>query len=786
MANRIYLVDDDKFNLKIATSILTKNDIEVTAFTSGIELLDYLKNDTPDLILLDIMMPEMDGFETLANIRKLEEKLDLEEIPVIFLTSDEDNESETRGFEMGVSDYIRKPFEPAVLIKRITNVLKRQATLHKFYEEATIDNLTGLLNKSATNNKLEMLCRRKPGYLMMIDLDSFKLVNDIYGHAAGDKVLISFAILISGFLGPDDIIGRVGGDEFTAFSISLKSEKEIQEFCDNLNTTLLSDAKRILGEDMEIPLGASIGAVYMAGQGEEYTDALKKADKALYDVKNDGKHGFAMYKEDDSSGDEDIMDLKTLSMILSERNVSSSALKLDKASFVGVYRYIMRYVIRYHRNACKLLISLDANEDISKAETLDYCEKFGDHIGNVLRRSDLLMQVRKNMYFVILTDIKQEAVEQVVGNIIRSWRENYGDVLSINYETEFLESEKLYTGGDERLWVVVVDDDVTNRKLAERILSKSDIEVATLSSGEELMTFVKDNRPDLILLDINMPGMDGFETLTKLREEETEIADIPVVFLTSENDTEAEKKALGLGAKDFIKKPFIPEILTLRVKQIAELLRLQKRLSDEVEKKTKENEQLFLNVVSSLAGAIDAKDTYTNGHSSRVAEYSREIARRYGYNMKEQSDIYIIGLLHDVGKIGVPDYVINKPGKLTDEEFAYIKKHPVIGSQILKNIKEMPKLSIGARWHHERYDGTGYPDGLVGEEIPEEARIIAVADAYDAMSSQRSYRKIMPQEKIRSEIINGSGTQFDPRFAEIMVKMIDNDTEYKMREGGED
>ncbi len=786
MANHIYLVDDDKFNLKIATSILTNNDIEVTAFTSGIELLDYLKNDTPDLILLDIMMPEMDGFETLANIRKLEEKLDLEEIPVIFLTSDEDNESETRGFEMGVSDYIRKPFEPAVLIKRITNVLKRQATLHKFYEEATIDNLTGLLNKSATNNKLEMLCRRKPGYLMMIDLDSFKLVNDIYGHAAGDKVLISFSILISGFLGPDDIIGRVGGDEFTAFSISLKSEKEIQEFCDNLNTTLLSDAKRILGEDMEIPLGASIGAVYMTGQGEEYTDALKKADKALYDVKNDGKHGFAMYKEDDSSDDEDIMDLKTLSMILSERNVSSSALKLDKASFVGVYRYIMRYVIRYHRNACKLLISLDANEDISKAETLVYCEKFGDHIGNVLRRSDLLMQVRKNMYFVVLTDIKQEAVEQVVGNIIRSWRENYGDVLSINYETEFLESEKLYTGGDERLWVVVVDDDLMNRKLAERILSKSDIEVATLSSGEELMTFVKDNRPDLILLDINMPGMDGFETLTKLREEETEIADIPVVFLTSENDTEAEKKALGLGAKDFIKKPFIPEILTLRVKQIAELLRLQKRLSDEVEKKTKENEQLFLNVVSSLAGAIDAKDTYTNGHSSRVAEYSREIARRYGYNMKEQSDIYIIGLLHDVGKIGVPDYVINKPGKLTDEEFAYIKKHPVIGSQILKNIKEMPKLSIGARWHHERYDGTGYPDGLVGEEIPEEARIIAVADAYDAMSSQRSYRNIMPQEKIRSEIINGSGTQFDPRFAEIMVKMIDNDTEYKMREGGED
>ena len=152
--------------------------------------------------------------------------------------------------------------------------------------------------------------------------------------------------------------------------------------------------------------------------------------------------------------------------------------------------------------------------------------------------------------------------------------------------------------------------------------------------------------------------------------------------------------------------------------------------------------------------------------------------------MKEQGDIYIIALLHDVGKIGVPDDVIHKTGKLSPSEFDDIKKHPVIGSQILKNIAEMPKLSVGARWHHERFDGTGYPDGLVGEEIPEEARIIAVADAYDAMSSNRSYRNIMSQERIRQEIINGSGTQFDPRFAQIMLRMIEEDPDYRMREGG--
>ena len=785
MPYRVIIVDDDPINRKIASNILSKNQIAVTALSSGPELLAHIKeNDTPNLILLDIMMEEMDGFETLAKLRELEEELDIKEIPVIFLTSDDDNESETRGFEMGVSDYIRKPFEPVILLKRINNVLKSQDVLNRFYEEATIDNLTGLLNKNATNTKLDMLCKRKPGYLMMIDLDAFKLVNDLYGHAAGDKILISFAILIRGFLGPDDIVGRMGGDEFVAFSTSLSGEDDIRKFTDNLNNTLISDAKRILGNDMDIPLGASIGVIHLNGQGEDYEESLKKADKALYQSKNAGKRCYFIYEEKAFRDDSYVTDLKTLSTIMAERNESSSALKLDMNSFIGVYRFVMRYIMRYHRNACKILITLSSDNTADADEADKYYDLFGEHIGNILRKSDLLMQVRKNIYFIILTDIKEEAVEQVVGNIIRNWRDRHGDVLGIDYETEFLEGDKPKTGEGDNLWVTVVDDDIKNLKIAERILSKNDISVTALTSGNELLEFVKTNRPDLILLDINMPGMDGFETITKLREEETEIADIPVVFLTAENDIDAEKRALSLGAKDFIRKPFIPEILTLRVKQIAELLRLQKHLADEVERKTKENEQLFLNVVRSLAGAIDAKDTYTNGHSSRVAEYSKEIARRYGYSMKEQSDIFIIGLLHDVGKIGVPDSVINKPGALSDEEFEYIKRHPVIGSQILKNINEMPKLSIGARWHHERYDGSGYPDGLAGEEIPEEARIIAVADAYDAMSSNRSYRNSMPQEKIRREIERGSGTQFDPRFAEIMLKMIDEDKRYTMRERG--
>jgi len=190
--------------------------------------------------------------------------------------------------------------------------------------------------------------------------------------------------------------------------------------------------------------------------------------------------------------------------------------------------------------------------------------------------------------------------------------------------------------------------------------------------------------------------------------------------------------------------------------------------------------QLSMHVVESLAAAIDAKDAYTNGHSGRVAKYAREISRRCGYSAKRQEEIYMMGLIHDVGKIGIPDAVINKPGKLTEEEYDVIKTHPSIGAYILSKTKEMPRMAMGAHWHHERVDGHGYPDGIAGADIPEEARIIAVADAYDAMTSRRSYRDMLSQDVVRREIEKGKGTQFDPKFADIMLQMIDEDKDYVM------
>lgn len=336
--------------------------------------------------------------------------------------------------------------------------------------------------------------------------------------------------------------------------------------------------------------------------------------------------------------------------------------------------------------------------------------------------------------------------------------------------------------------IAIADDDRSNLKVAERILTFNGYEVVCLNSGEELLDYVENNRTDLILLDVHMEGIDGFETMKRLKRSKKGRT-IPVIFLTADDDSDTETKALIAGAMDFVGKPFVASVLLLRVRHTLELIRLQSDLMAEVEERTKEalaehekNERLSLQVVQTLAGTIDAKDKYTNGHSSRVAKYSKEIAKRYGFTEKEQEEIYMMGLLHDVGKIGVHDTIINKQSKLTKEEYDEIKEHPIVGYKILKNITEMPKLAIGARWHHERYDGQGYPDGLKGEDIPTEARIIAVADAYDAMSSKRSYHSIYAQEFIKNELITCKGTQFDPAFADIMLEIIEEDKDYLLRE----
>ena len=319
--------------------------------------------------------------------------------------------------------------------------------------------------------------------------------------------------------------------------------------------------------------------------------------------------------------------------------------------------------------------------------------------------------------------------------------------------------------------ILVVDDSTTNLRFVDSVL-KDSYKLILVKSGEQAIRYLEKNQVNLVLLDLLMPEMDGYETFRRIREVELN-KDVPVVFITAEVDVGSEVQCLAMGAKDFIRKPFVPEVMKNRINNIIELDELNKNLERKVEEKTHQIEQLSFEIIATIASMIEAKDSYTKGHSMRVAEYSAILADALGWKEEEVQNIKYIALLHDIGKVGIPDNILNKPGKLTEMEFSIIKSHTTIGGDILREIETIPHVDSGAKYHHERYDGTGYPCGISGKDIPEVARIIGIADAYDAMNSKRVYRDSMSPEVIRRELVNGKGKQFDPEFLDVFLTLLD-------------
>lgn len=328
--------------------------------------------------------------------------------------------------------------------------------------------------------------------------------------------------------------------------------------------------------------------------------------------------------------------------------------------------------------------------------------------------------------------------------------------------------------------ILVVDDEIINIMMVKKILGAS-YEIETASSGEEALEKVVEFNPTLILLDIHMMGIDGYETLVRIRQLEA-MKDVPIIFLTADDESDAEVRGFELGADDFIRKPFVSAVVKHRVERSIESFRLRCDLQSEVdrqtlkaEKRRKKLEVLSVEIIQTLATAIDAKDIYTKGHSSRVAEYAGILARRMGWDEARIEMLRYKALLHDVGKIGIPDRVLNKNGRLSEEEFSVIKSHTTIGAEILSGVSSLENMYEVAKYHHERYDGNGYPEGKSCKDIPEEARLVGIADSYDAMSSDRVYRKALNKEVIRDELIKGRGTQFDPDMLDVFLELFENE-----------
>ncbi len=317
--------------------------------------------------------------------------------------------------------------------------------------------------------------------------------------------------------------------------------------------------------------------------------------------------------------------------------------------------------------------------------------------------------------------------------------------------------------------ILVVDNNKDSVEEVKQILGRK-YHIKVVESGEKAIEYIGRERPDLILLDWFAAGMDGRETLQHICKESGE-SQIPVIILTADANKDIEVECLQLGASDVIAKPFVPEVMISRIDKTIQLDVLQNRLEQKLLVKSKQMERVTLRSVATLSNLIDAREEYTRNHSTNVSKYAIALAKKLNWTEGQMQNLHYVALLHDIGKVAIPDYILNKPGPLTEDEYRVVQSHTKVGAELLKDIKLVKDAVIGAQYHHERYDGTGYPDGLKGTDIPLIARILAVADAYVAMSSERIYRSRLTKEQITQELVKGKGTQFDPELTDIILQI---------------
>jgi len=327
--------------------------------------------------------------------------------------------------------------------------------------------------------------------------------------------------------------------------------------------------------------------------------------------------------------------------------------------------------------------------------------------------------------------------------------------------------------------IFVVDDNDVNLTKVKRVL-EGEYRVLTIPSAERMFELIKKIMPDLILLDIDMPEMDGFTAITKLKERE-DTAKIPVIFLTASTDEEIEAQGFKLGAVDFLSKPFSSTVLTNRIET-------HLHIDELIKKRTEKIGQLQNGIVSVIADIVESRDKITGGHIERTTMYLKimiEGMKAKGIYVDEIKDWNIdvvtsSARLHDVGKINISDLVLNKPGKLTPEETEDMRCHAALGEQIVDRIVAktgegffLHHAKLFAGYHHERWDGKGYPRGLKGREIPLQGRIMAIADVYDALLAKRPYKPAFPREEAEEIIKNDSGIYFDPDLVAVFLSVKD-------------
>lgn len=448
--------------------------------------------------------------------------------------------------------------------------------------------------------------------------------------------------------------------------------------------------------------------------------------------------------------------------------VDSSASRLQQGTGIGLS--LVREIVILHGGT----IRVESQKGKGARFIVDIPKGDAHYSDEVLDRrfKDLPVAIKRR-----ITDTEEPRVQDVVSDFRRL---HLVDLEKVKIGSEEVDRTKIHDA-----LLLVIDDNPEFLKLLKILLS-DEFDLILCTSAEEGLSLLKEKNPDLVLCDVQMPGMDGFTFANKVKADES-TKHVPIILVTALAGAEMLSEGIQAGADDYISKPFDSLELKARIRSMlrirdieAELALANRNLNLRTSDLVEQQHSLYLSTVKSLASAIDAKDEYTRHHSSRVTEFTLKIAKSMGLSDKEREDLELASLLHDIGKIAVPEHILNKPSTLTDQEFDSIKKHPGRGKTILEPVLELKEIGRVVLEHHEKYDGTGYPNGLKGREIPIGARIMAVADAYDSITSDRPYRSASSHRRAVKEIIRCSRTQFDPEVVEHFLKVCDTFTPKKL------
>ncbi|MDI6735270.1 MAG: response regulator [bacterium] len=654
----VLVIDDDISILKVLKNILVSREYEVTLAMSGKEGLEKLKEEIPHLIILDIMMPEMDGYEVCRRIRK---NPTLKHLPIIMLSGKGEIADEIEGWRIGIDEYLIKPFDIEELVAIIGGIIKRT------YLGIDANPLTKLPGNNSIREEINQRIEQKnPFAACFIDLDNFKAFNDHCGFDKGDEAIkLTAGVIINTIhkIGvEEDFIGHIGGDDFVVITHPDRVEAICREIINEFNKMipgLYSEEERQEG---------FIVSLNRKGEREEFP----------------------------------IMTISIGVVTNKKRNLTH----LAEVSTIG-------------------------------SELKEYAKTFFG-----------------SNYIV---DKRHEE------------------------EKEFSPQDEILKKGS----ILLVDDNQDICTILSMGLKNEGYRIITAQTGTDALSRIKEGLFNVVLLDIKLPDMNGLEILKAIKQDDPSII---VIIITGHGSIEVAIEALRYDAYDYLAKPLDMEKVKVTIKRGIQHQRLEAKNKELIHNLTKKNidlnqkieevlmlnkslQALYLGTMAALVSTIEAKDCYTRGHSDRVTDFAVSIAKELSLLEHEQELIRYACQLHDIGKIGIRDYILNKIEELTQEEWDEIKLHPTRGAEILKPLGFLEPGIPFIEHHHERYDGNGYPQGLTMEDIPLGARIIAVADSFDAMISDRAYRKAKSVDEAILELKQNAGKQFDPIVVEAFLKV---------------